>query len=381
MRLAVAAILLAAVLSCGAESRESTASTHIVYGKDLVRLGPSLEFSRVRDLVIDEDVVWVLDSSPPFITRIVSDDAQLAIQFGASGRGPGELKRPVAIQLSSDGVDVWDPGNNRVVTFDHHGTVIRYEALSTERTGRIRPDILDVTYLDPWRVRRIGNRIVYTFFPTGVDQAADAIRGSLVVTDARLTSGALIARYADYVPRDATSLGQFAAMPLWDACRDAVAMWDPRARMVRWLDLSGRVLHEAALELHVGEIELDHIERYLRHVARLELGPGFESAGIDFADYARRNRTLLGKKGTTFADLRCESDRSVWLQLFDMSRDPLGRGRAWIRVQQGSTDELVRFPDGFQPLLFADDGTVFGVMDSPGGQSLALWRGAYRSTQ
>ena len=64
-----------------------------------------------------------------------------------------------------------------------------------------------------------------------------------------------------------------------------------------------------------------------------------------------------------------------------MSRDPLGRGPTWIRVQLGSTDELVEFPDGFQPLLFADDTTVFGVMDSAGGQYLALWKGAYRSTQ
>lgn len=381
MRRAVALGLLAASLGCGQESTEFDGPIRVVDGRELVSMAFSVEFARVRDMVVDDDFVWVLDASPPFVSRIGRGSAESVVQFGALGQGPGELTRPVAIQLSSDGVDVWDPANGRVVTFDTLGTVVRVEQISADGEGRIRSDIMDVTYLDPWRIRRVGDDVIYARFPSGLDHAVDAAGGSLVRTDRQLRSGEVVTRYADHVPRDASGLGVFAAMPLWDVCGDYVVLWDPRGQTVRWIDEYGGLPAEVPLPIPARRFEVEDLEGYARHVARLELGPGFESAGIDFGAYARRNRDALGRRGTSVTDLRCASHQSAWLQLFDLGQDPLGRGNSWVHVQKQSAVELVHFPNGYRPFVFRGDDTVIGILESVTGQSLAIWRGTYSRTQ
>ena len=189
-------------------------------------------------------------------------------------------------------------------------------------------------------------------------------------------------KHADYVPRDASSQVQFAAMPLWDSCSEgSIALWDARTGSVRWLDATGGVLSTAGLNLRAPEVEAEDVERFLKYMARHEIGPDFESQGVDFKAEARRVRPLFRARGTPVVDLRCADDRTVWLQMFDMSQDPLGRGSTWLRVQSDAQLDFTRFPSEFQPFVFTDQGLAVGVVDHMSGQSVALWRDVARSTQ
>ena len=348
---------------------------------ELEPVSPDVDFVGVVDVALADPVLWVLDGAEPFVTRVDLSDPGEVLRFGTEGRGPAELVRPVAIQPHAEGALVWDAAGGRVVVFGHDGSMLRTESLSQDRTGRIRPNLHEITYVDPWRIRVLEDETLYGHFPRGVDRAVDVAAGALVRTTETLERGPTVVDFSDRVPRDASGVGVFAAMPLWDACEDIVMTWDPRARSVIWLDADGAVRASVPLDLGPTELDVRDLEGYVRHVARLELGPAFREAGIDFAQVAERQLEALGTRATTFADLRCAPSGTAWLQLFDMTGDPLGRGKSWLRLGMNGAPELFTFPEAFRPVAFADDGRALGVMDEPLSQTLSLWRISTRNTQ
>jgi hypothetical protein len=382
MRLLLVATVLVGAVACGDRTPNPADAARVVGVDELVTLDLPFEFNQVRDIVVKADTAWVLDTFEPFVTRVVLGEEEDVLRFGSSGRGPGELRGPVAMQRGLEGLDVWDPTNNTVTTYGADGEVVRSRLLSDDRPGRVRDDIRDVSHIDPWRVRRMEEGVLYAQYPNGFNRTMDAIRGALILGDAALGEGQTVVTHADYVPRDASSQVQFAAMPLWDACSEGpIALWDARSGSVHWLEPLGGLLSTAVLDLRAPEVEADDVERFLRYMARHEIGPDFESQGVDFEAEARRLRPLFRARGTPVVDLRCADDGTVWLQMFDMSQDPLGRGPTWLRVQRDAQFDFTRFPSEFQPFVFTVQGLAVGVVDQMSGQSVALWRGVARGTQ
>jgi len=59
----------------------------MVSGDEIEILTHKVDFGFIRDMAVDSTSVWVLDSSPPFLTRFSLDGS--SFQFGREGEGPG----------------------------------------------------------------------------------------------------------------------------------------------------------------------------------------------------------------------------------------------------------------------------------------------------
>jgi len=373
-------IILALVLAActGPEPRHDYA-TEVVPSDQIVRVGPRVDFLNIRSTASTGDGTWVLDRGEPYLTFIANDAKKEVIRFGLSGHGPAELRNPVAIEATHRGIDVWDVGREEVVSFDRSGRVTAARPLSRERGGWIRPDMAEVSYLDPWRVRRLANNVVYARFPDGLTHPGDAAAGALVSSRAQLGPGETLLDYGELIPAKVDVTSRFTAIPLWDACDDALVVWDPGRSEVRWQDAYGRDFAVVAVASPPPRVTEEGVVNFLRHMARLEIGPGFESADIDFTGMARDLRSEFGDRGPAFADLRCAARGVAWLQLFDMSDDPLGRGSTWIRVAQDAPPEAIVFPRHFRPTEFGGD-RLLGADESAEGQTLSRWRITTRRT-
>lgn len=337
-------------------------------------------FADVRELRVDHDGVWVLDRVQPFVTFVPLERDRDLVQFGRLGDGPSELREPVAIRLAQDGVEIWDVASNKRVSYSRDGSLVSVGTLDFRGSGWIRGDMTEVSHLDPWRVREAHGQVVFARFPTGMTHPLDYGRGSLVTTGLDLTTTDPIVSFAEHLPRDARALGQFPAMPLWDLCSDGTLLtWDARSGQVRWWEEGGRATRSAFVPSDGLRITLDGVERYLTLMARHELGPGFESAGIDFGRLARDARPAFGAFASPFVDLRCSLDGTAWLRRFDLEADPLGRGLTWLRVDP-RRETSVRLPSDFDPFFYDRDGAV-GLLTTSQGETLARWRRIDRTTQ
>ena len=75
-----------------------------------------------------------------------------------------------------------------------------------------------------------------------------------------------------------------------------------------------------------------------------------------------------------YADLRCTPDGTLWLQPFDVTNGPLGRGPGWQRISRDGSRSLVTFPEEFTPMRFEADRIWGAVRDSLGATSAAWIR-------
>ena len=59
-------------------------------------------------------------------------------------------------------------------------------AVMQEHAGHagIRSDLAEVTYVDPFRVRRVGTHFAYVRYPAGLSRTADLARGKITMADA-----------------------------------------------------------------------------------------------------------------------------------------------------------------------------------------------------
>ena len=170
----------------------------------------------------------------------------------------------------------------------------------------------------------------------------------------------------------------WAEVPLWDVCGGVVTLWSPDSGRVIWIDRTGRETKFVEVTRTSSPIQPHDIQAYLRWMARVELGPDFEGAGINFVGMAREHRNRFAERQPGATDIRCEAATVAWLRLFGTSKDPLGRGQVWQRVPQEGSAQKYRFPDQFTPAAFTGEG-AFGLLESPEGyQQLAWWSRSFQ---
>ncbi len=378
-RLALLAALVTALGAAGsgcaqAPSAEEAASETVAL-EELQVLAPGARFTAVRELVLSGASLWVLDGSPPFVTRVTLEGGEV-IAFGARGPGPGELMDPRSL-LPSPGapegsVWVWDYGTGRVSRFDSAGVFLASEPMDEGGATRVRRDLEEVSYVEPFRVRSLGAELLASHFPGRVDRSSDIVTGSLVRTHHRLAPGPVLARFSHHAGPASGGPREWEALPLWDACDGVVVLWSSASGQLLWLDGQGHTLRGAAVEHSPGPITLLDMERYLRQMARLELGPDYEGAGIDFSAMAVARRDQFPQRRPLATGLRCASADVAWVRLFDTDPDPPGRSRTWLRVPASGAQDAVTFPPAFRPFVFTPQGAL-GVVEAPDGQRLARW--------
>ncbi len=369
---------LATLCSCGpGEPQESRGpiGPRTVEAAEIETLPSEEGFAQIRSLVFAGDALWVLDAAPPYLTRVSLTDGQ-TLQFGPEGQGPGELRNPWDIQpapgLDPPGIQVWDPGNNRVSTFDCQGSLVTSDRLDDEGLIRARSDIRNVSYADPFRVRNAGQEVLIGSFPTRIDRTSDLGSGALRLADRQLHPGPEVLAFADHIKPGAEGLKEWAALPVWDVCGEVVALWSPSSSSVEWIGLGGEVQGSVVVTADPQPLTVDDVTAYLRWMARLELGPDFEKAPIDFEAMALSSRDNFVDVRPVATDLRCESSETVWLRMFDTSTDPLGRGHSWLRVSRNGEQQEFRFPVQFTPTVFTPEG-AFGFLELEENQQLAWW--------
>jgi len=371
-----APILLSVLIACSLGEQGTEIDSRLVDVDEILLLQNSPEFVGVRDAILLDGSLWVLDGGPPFVSQVALRGSETR-QFATEGEGPGEFLDPWAIQPTlrpdSAGVLVWDVGAGRVSEFDRSGSFRGSERLDSEGRIRARSDIQNVSYADPFRVRNDRLTFVVGRFPRRIDRTSDLTRGALIRADRLLQPGPELARFSDHVGRGPESYLEWSPVPFWDACDGVVVLWSPGSEELLWMDADGSVRGRVHVELPQVPVELDDIETYLRWMARLELGPGYESSGIDFTNLAPDYRGRFADVRPMATDIRCESSDVAWLRLFDTSVDPLGRGADWIRVSIDTRTERFSFPSAFNPVVFTEE-AVYGVMEvSQGHQTLARW--------
>lgn len=250
-------------------------------------------FSKVRDLTFSGRYLWVLDGTPPFLTRLSGEGGE-PLLLGRRGQGPLEFLSPWAIQPSgiggSGGIWVWDFGQQRVVELDSEGGLVRVEPLA--EPGRIwaRDGFRDVSYANPYRVRVIGSGVLAGRFEGRLDRTADMATGSLVLANRRLDQREEVLPFAREIEQDPSLLREWAALPMWDGCGGGFALWSPRRGEVQWADGAGTILKRLPLNLPNKRLRVGNIERYVGWMARRELGPDNGVSGEDLSRLAASYR-------------------------------------------------------------------------------------------
>jgi hypothetical protein len=363
--------LLATCLGAVACGYEEPAELVRVDRGELQVVAPGTRFVSIQEIATGSGSLWVLDGAPPFITRLSRDGE--ATGFGMEGQGPSELLDPRAIHGQDAVVRVWDLGNGRVSFFDTLGVLVDSEPLPEEVRIYAREDIRDVSFADPFRIREAGEGIVLGHFTGPFLRTADMATGSLRSVDSSGTVDLL--RFADHVEDPERGMQEWLSIPLWDSCDEGIVLWSPASSQVRWFDLRGEEMSSAVVAAASRPVTQENIEAYLRWMGRLELGPGHEEAGIDYAGMARQMRERFAETQPTATDIRCQPGGIAWMRLFSTSSDPLGKGQTWRRISMQGEVEDYQFPTEFDPMLFTADG-AYGVLEVDGAfQQLALWGG------
>lgn len=372
MKLGPRAIVVLAAGLAACESGGAVLDFHAVGPSDIEPIHREIEFTSIREIVVQGGSTWILDESPPFLTRIHAGGVERGV---ARGQGPGELLHPVALQAEPGGerVHVWDVGARRHVTFDAELEFVASEPLAgSVWTGRT--DFGDVSYSDAHRVRMIDGRALFAHHPGRMSRTPDWAGAVLVSGSHDLRPEDDLARFGDLMGPTPKEL---VAVPGWDACGERVVTWDALARAVAWDATNDQRADRLELASLLGAPRLTEsdIAAYLELMARLELGPGYRDQQIDFATMARDARPAFADRAPVVVDVRCESTLAAWLRLFDNRNDPLGRGARWLRVSPRGAVQAVEFPGRFRPHAFAG-GIVLGSYEAPEGfQLLAEWRG------
>lgn len=368
--------LLLACLACAGGSQPPGPDSLQVSLAALEAISGAADIAMAREVVLSGASAWVLDAFAPFLRR-VSLETGASTALGTEGRGPGELRSPRAIQPRplelGGGVFVWDYGNRRLAAFDSLGRLASTAPMDPGGVPRVRGDLEQVSYLDPMRIRMGGAGILTALYPRRLDHAADIVAGTLHRSALNLAPGPAVTGLADPAEDAPSAFRVWGDLPLWDACGGVVAVWRPTSRQVHWLGADGAVLGAVAVELRTTPITLTDMERYVRRMARLELGPDHDDAGVDYRAMAEARRHLFAENTPVATDLRCQVPGVAWIRLFDTEHDPLGRSRSWLRTSAGEAPLIVSFPRAFTPLLFTDKG-VLGLLEAPGGaQRLGRW--------
>lgn len=336
-------------------------------------LANEVRFLNVRDMTLLDDHLWVLDGAAPYLTRI-SIRTGSVLRLGEKGDGPGEFRDPWAVQPTPDSTAllVWDFSTHRVSEFDPEGGLIRSTALDPEGRILARPDFSDVSYTDVFRVRSTQRGFLAASFGRRLDHTADFSSGWLRESTANLEPGTRILAFSELLEPGLESMTEWAPMPFWDTCSDTLAVWNPAGGEVLWIDPVSRNQSAVSPNLPVKGIDRSDIERYLKRMARLELGPLYRYSDIDFHVMARRYRDRFSSLRPTVTDLRCGEGGRVWLRLFSTDSDPLGKASEWLIIGRGGPERLVKAPHGFSPILLSEEGCFGSYQTREGDQVIAV---------
>jgi hypothetical protein len=338
-------------------------------------VAPDLQFRHVRDIALFDGAAWVLDSDAPHVTEVRMEGASgVGVRFELPPTPHGSEADPRALQVTDRTVEVWDFVADRRVAYDRSSRALKVSALADQDRGAVRPDMAEVSHLDPWRVRRVGPAVVGVDFPRGVSEPMELASGTISLLTRDLAPSATIVTLAEQIPRDARSAGQFPWLPLWEVCGEQIVTWNARSGSVVWWDSLGSAREIIPVPIQTREPSHEQIASFLTAMAVHEGESAPPRASVIDAR-AREVRPLFDSPTPPFVDISCDSTTGVWLRMFDLDDDPLGRGRTWLRVGRSGPQVRVRFPTDFRPFAFLEDSTL-GVLTRPGFDHLAVWRGS-----
>ncbi len=370
-------LLLGAVCAVASACASSDAAIEFreIPAEALTTPFPGVEFTAIRDIATAPDAVWVLDTSPPYLTRIERAGGDV-LRGGERGEGPEDLVFPIALQVDPDGgmAHVWDVGSRQHKVFDATMSLVRSERLQGASWAR-RRDFNDVSYADPYRVRLDARGAVVVHTPTRLDVTADFQEASLVRADLSLETRREVVAFSEHMRPTGETPGEFVPVPLWDACGSDLVLWRPASHDLVWLDDGGVSIAQVPIPGSPSPIQEADIVFYLEKMIRLELGPNYAEAGIDLEAMARDVRAHFSDELPFVTSVLCQSGGPAWLRLFDNRTDPLGHGRRWLRVTTSGAVDAFEFPPSFEPLVATPRG-VLGSHGSPDGvRWLAEWTG------
>ncbi|MYA42975.1 MAG: hypothetical protein F4Z31_14635 [Gemmatimonadetes bacterium] len=369
--------LLMSGIACAVASACASADAAIEFrevpAEALTTPFPGVEFTAIRDIAEAPDAVWVLDTSPPFLTRIEHTGGG-ALRGGERGEGPEDLLFPIALQVDPDSglAHVWDLGARAHKVFDATMSLVRSDRLRGADWAR-RTDFTDVSYADPYRVRLDGRGAVVVDTPANLDVTADFRRASLVRADLALETRREVVAFSDHMRLTRDDPGEFTPVPLWDACGSDLVLWRPASHDLTWLRDDGSIAAQVPIPGRPAPIREADIVLYLEKMIRLELGPNYAEAGIDLEVMARDVRAQFSDELPFVTTVRCQAGGPAWLRVFDNRNDPLGHGRRWLQVTTAGSVDALEFPPSFEPLTATPRGVLGSLESSDGIQRLAEW--------
>lgn len=319
----------------------------------------------VRDIIESGDVIWTLTAEAPYL-RAYARDGSLLANFGAYGKGPGELTSPRTLTAApaAGNVVVWDFGTRALATFDPAGNFIASSPAPFAPEGSIRADIRSVSFGDPFRVVEERSGLWFAAYPGGISGGDDFWNGRILrIAKAEGAEPQVLADFDRDLPGAAQrepAMG-LVPVPVWDRCPGgSVAVLDPvdRSLLLFAPDGSGEQ-RRIALPWTGRPFSREEHLAYIRAAIFLE----FKRSGISGAEVDRAAEDVLARAGDQLTaqapvgiDLRCSAGH-VWIQVFDGERHPLGYGKTWRRVSLGGRSpqfQEIVFPEGFAAIRLGD---------------------------
>lgn len=335
----------------------------------------------IRDIAVTADGdLWVLSRHDPFIRRFRA--GQLVASFGRQGEGPGEFRAPWSFVRGDRFIPprVFDPGGRLIIRFDTAG---RELARSSFRTtwGFVRSDIEDVSYGQVFRALAVSDtELLSQVYLGDVGTTRDLRRSALVRYRADGTPLDTVVSFRSLFDGriDGSTPRWLVTVPLVAACEDGTtALYDGIAPEIRgyagaepvWrLAIPPRMARSRSMPAA-------DVERYVRHRVLgelLENQAGLATLESNVSQQLRAAGSIYASTIPPIVGLLCDQHSRVWLQEFDTSDDPLGKGRTWtVMGRQGGT-AVVRVPSRFTPLVFSRDALIGIVRDSVGAESVGI---------
>jgi hypothetical protein len=334
----------------------------------LTELFQETSFHQVLDLLPTEEGTWILSRDDRPLTFISRDGA--THRFSRRGQGPGEMMFATALTpTGDDGVEVWDFGNRRRMALNSDGALRDDSRMDVTFSRAVRSDLPDVTFANPFKVRRVGSTVVAAHFEDPVTRPHDLRRAELVLGDAELNPSRAPRTIQAMADADLPAPPQgHVPVPLWESCgTELLVVMDPDARTLSWFD-NGRA---------VGTVDLPFPERNLTEAERLayvhymiELEAGLEALDdpeilADAEAMAHEGSGMFPRQAPPASGLLCLTDGSVLVREFDASEHPLGHSTRWTWMDRdGQILDRVHFPIAFTPMA-VHGRMVWGVYTSP----------------
>ena len=351
MRMALTVVMLPLATGCAGTSPLEDADVMDVG----IRVLSEARFTRILDVGVTREAVWVLSDDPHDLARILRADG--SVQRGqARGEGPGKLATPLGLGVTGEG--------DALVVDPYRRTALRYDGSFNVRDGQwprgARPVsrrlLADVAFQSPFRVET--NRLGQLAFTPSTDAR---FPGDMRTGDVNLVNseggGVRWAMSLKGVARQPVHF--LGADPLWAACARG-GVWFDGVEWLTWYSEAGLV---GRVRIPLPQHTLSHAfaESFLEQVAWAER-PDADSAVVRAAARSARRSTpnLVPRKAPRAVGLACAGDIAL-LGLFDDNGDPMGRGSLWLAVDSSGVVGRFQVPGGFRALE-ADDGVLVGAL-------------------